>query len=90
MDDELVQVFSASHMDAEFVRSILEANEIPAMLSGEGHSSAYPVNVGGLGGGRVLVRKEDEAKAREIIEGVERGDYALAEDEDVEGEPVED
>ena len=77
--DDLVPVFVADRFTAEMIRSVLEGSGIPAANSGAGVSGAYPVNVGTLGEGRVLVRKKDEAKAREIIEAAQHGDLELDE-----------
>jgi hypothetical protein len=59
---EVTTVFRASHMEAEIVRSLLEANEIPVFIRTSG-IGAYPTNVGPLGEGevRVPVDRRDEA-----------------------------
>jgi hypothetical protein len=63
----LVEVFAASRVEAELVRSALAGHGIPAVLAGEGYSSAYPLTVGALGEGRVLVPEERGQEALEVI-----------------------
>lgn len=67
MDAELVEVYRSNRMDAEIVRSVLEDSGIEVLLSMPGTSAAYPLGVGTLGEGRVLVRREDETTARSVI-----------------------
>ncbi|MGH2730292.1 MAG: putative signal transducing protein [Actinomycetota bacterium] len=79
-DDELVQIYEVGRIDAEVVRSLLEGNGIPCVVASEGAGGMYPVNVG-FGAGRVLTRRRDAARAKELIYEAERGDFALTEDE---------
>jgi hypothetical protein len=67
VDSELVEVYRSNRMDAEIVRSVLEDSGIEVLLSMPGTSAAYPLGVGTLGEGRLLVRQEDESKARSVI-----------------------
>lgn len=78
---ELVEAYRTDRLDAEVVRSLLEGNGIPAMVSREGFSSAYPLTVGDLGAGRVLVPREHLQTARELIESASQGGLELAADE---------
>jgi hypothetical protein len=87
MDEErLVQVYaSADTTDGLLMQGRLETEGIPVMLKGE---SEGPYRMGPT---YLWVPAEHEAKAREIIEAVRSGAYALAEDADVSGdEPAED
>jgi hypothetical protein len=72
LDTVLVEVYRTDRRHAELVRSFLEANAIPAITSGEGYSSAYPLTVGAIGERRVLVRDQDAPAARALIEQVDR------------------
>jgi hypothetical protein len=72
LDTVLVEVYRTDRHHAELVRSFLEANAIPAITSGEGYSSAYPLTVGAIGERRVLVRDQDAPAARALIEQVDR------------------
>jgi hypothetical protein len=76
---KLVEVFAASHIEADLVRSALVGHGIPAVLASEGHSGAYPLTVGALGEGRVLVPEERGQEALEVI-------GTLEEEEDFEPE----
>ena len=70
----LVEVFAASRVEAELVRAALEGHGIPAVLAGEGTAGAYPLTVGALGEGRVLVPEERGQEALEVIGTLEEED----------------
>jgi hypothetical protein len=83
-DSEFVEVYRVGTLDAEMVRSVLEGNGIDCILAGSGMGGVYP-GAGTLDSAGVLVRVEDEERARELIEQVLRGDFALEDDELPEG-----
>jgi hypothetical protein len=62
----LVEVFAASHIEADIVRAALEDNGIQAVIA-KGGTAAYPLTVGEMGEGRVLVPEQDGQAALEII-----------------------
>lgn len=64
---ELVEVYSTGPHEAEIVRALLEDAGVPAVTSGGGYDSAYPVTVGSLGERAVLVLRQDGERAAEII-----------------------
>ena len=65
---ELVEVFKAQgEMEAQMIRSVLEGDGIESMLSGESVRLTHGFTVDGLAEVRILVRKEDETRAREVI-----------------------
>ncbi|MGH2808527.1 MAG: DUF2007 domain-containing protein [Actinomycetota bacterium] len=64
---ELVTVFTAGPMEAEIVRSLLESNGIPALVRQPGASGAYPVSVGMMGAGEVMVPIDRRDEALETI-----------------------
>jgi hypothetical protein len=65
---ELVEVFTAQgEMDAQMIRSVLESDGIESMLSGESVRLTHGITVDGLAVVKILVREEDEARAREVI-----------------------
>jgi hypothetical protein len=70
VSDDWVQVFAAGIIEAELVRALLEDNGIEAFLAGD-QSAAYPVTVGAMGEGRVMVRRGDVEVALELIHGSE-------------------
>ena len=77
MDDRLVRVFaSPDSVAGEMMRGRLEAEGITAMLKGDGEG---PYRAGPV---YVWVQAEDEGAARTIVEAVNSGAYALAEDFD--------
>ena len=82
---ELVQVGSyGGRMEAEMVSSLLRGNGIESMLTGDGtiYGEAYPMTVGPLSVVKVLVRPEDEERAREVIRAVDTGEVGYDEGED--------
>jgi hypothetical protein len=65
---ELVEVWTAyGEMDAQLIRSVLEGDGIESMLSGESLRLTHGITVDGLAEVKILVRKEDEERAREVI-----------------------
>lgn len=76
----MVPVYVTNRMHADVIRTLLEGNEIPTIVSKEGYSAAYPLTVGALGEGRVLVREKDRAQALEIISAAEGGDFHIESD----------
>jgi hypothetical protein len=82
-DDRLVQVYSTGRIQADLVRSLLEGSGIPATISGEGYSSVYPVTVGAIGEGRVMVRERDRERALEVIAAAVEGELDQEEPSDV-------
>jgi hypothetical protein len=77
--DGLVQIYaSADTTDGLLMQGRLETEDIPVMLKGE---SEGPYRMGPT---YLWVPAEHEARAREIVEAVRAGAYALDVDEDVE------
>ena len=74
---EVVCVYRTQGLDAEIVRSYLEAADVPCFVAGEGYSSAYPLTVGVIGERRIMVRKQDEERARELIAEALEGERAI-------------
>jgi hypothetical protein len=65
---ELVEVFKAQgEMEAQMIRSVLEGDGIESMLSGESVRLTHGITVDGLAEVKILVRKADEVRAREVI-----------------------
>jgi hypothetical protein len=74
--DELVQVYaSGDTFAAELMRGRLEAEDIPVLVKGEGEG---PYRMGPL---YLWVSAQDATRARVIVEAVESGDFALADEE---------
>ncbi len=67
---ELVEIGSyGGRLEGEMIRSLLRGSGIESMLTGDGtiYTEAYPLTVGPLSQVKVLVRPEDEERAREVI-----------------------
>ena len=65
---ELVEVFKAQgEMEAQVIRSILEGDGIESMLSGESIRLTHGLTVDGLAEVKILVREDEETRAREVI-----------------------
>jgi hypothetical protein len=80
----LVPVYGADRIQADVVRSVLEGSGIPAVVAREGYAEAYPLTVGAIGEGRVMVREEDRERAMEVIQTALQGETEL---EDSDEEP---
>lgn len=61
-------------IQAELLRSVLEAGGIESFVQAAGVGGAYPVNVGDLGAARLFVRAQDRARAVELIEAALSGE----------------
>ncbi len=79
-EPSLVPVYAASRVDADLIRSLLEGSGIRAFVLDE-RSAAYPVSVGALGETRVVVRRQDEERARGVIGEAMEGHLTMAEEE---------
>jgi len=82
---DLVQIYATGDaMTAELTRARLEDEGIDVLVKNSlGGSSVYPA-----GPSYLFVRTEQEIAARQVIEAIAAGAYALDADEDV-GEPSE-
>jgi len=66
---ELVKVWTAQgEMEGQMIRSVLEGSGIDSMISGESVRLTHGLTVDGLAEVKILVRKEDEVRAREVID----------------------
>ncbi|NMB63212.1 MAG: DUF2007 domain-containing protein [Chloroflexi bacterium] len=68
-------IYSASGMlDAEMMKNLMQSFEIDCILLGESIGSTYGLTVTPVGGVEVMVRKEDVAKAQDIITKYQDGE----------------
>ncbi|MBM4423615.1 MAG: DUF2007 domain-containing protein [Chloroflexi bacterium] len=75
MPDELVCVHVASgQVEANLIKSLLEAEGIPVMVAQEGAGAAYGLTVGVLGEAEIIVPEKFAAEARELLEEWTRGE----------------
>jgi hypothetical protein len=66
---KLVEVYIAhGEMQAQMIRSILDGDGIDSMMQGEAVRLTHSITVDGLAEVKIMVREEDEERAREIIE----------------------
>jgi hypothetical protein len=61
---------------AEILRGLLEAQEIPVLLSQEGAGRVYGLTVGSLGRVQILVPAQDLERAQHILEEYETSTIA--------------
>jgi hypothetical protein len=67
-DIELVEVGRAQgEVEAQMMRSVLDGDGIEAMLSGESVRLTHAFTVDGLAEVKILVRKEDAERAKEVL-----------------------
>jgi hypothetical protein len=78
---DLVRVWAGGDaVEGELLRARLDAEEIVAILKGEGEG---PYRAGPV---YLFVATDDETRARAVLDAVASGAYALDEDADVSGE----
>jgi hypothetical protein len=61
-------------MQAQLIRSLLEGDGIESMLQGETVRLTHAITVDGLAEVKILVREEDEQRARDVIEAFMEND----------------
>jgi ribonuclease III len=67
---DLVVIFrTQSDVEARVVRSLLEANGVPSVVTSDMPHNIFPMTANGLGEVRLSVRVEDADEARRIIDG---------------------
>ncbi|RMF41415.1 MAG: DUF2007 domain-containing protein [Anaerolineae bacterium] len=67
-------------LEAEILRGLLEANDIPVVLSQEGAASAIGLGIGPLAEVEIFVPQEQHAAAQELLNAYRRGDLSPEED----------
>ena len=73
-EDWIVLDEVAGMLQAEILRGLLEAQEIPTVLSQEGAGRAIGLTIGSMGTVQILVPSKDEERARELLEAYYSGD----------------
>ena len=69
-DRKLVEVYkSASEMEAQVIKGLLESYGIPCLLKSNAAPSVHVFTVDGMGEVRVMVQDSMLARARELIKG---------------------
>ncbi len=64
------------------IRSFLNAHGIPAEIRGEAIRKTHVITVDGIGAAQILVPREFEEEARELLARAERGELELADGAD--------
>ena len=85
-DDEVEVLRVEGAINAEPVLAALRANGIPAALVGEAAGRVYGLTLDGLGVVRVVVPKEFEARARDLLEAGELHQLEAGDDEEPGGD----
>ncbi len=68
-------------INAEPILAALRANGIPARARGEALGSVYGLTLDGLGEVAILVAREHQAAARELLAAADREDLRLSDEE---------
>jgi hypothetical protein len=84
-DDDVEILRVNGTINAEPILAALRANGIPAAAVGEAVGRVYGLTLNGLGMVRIVVPKEYEEQARELIEAGELEQLAIRENDDLEG-----
>jgi hypothetical protein len=85
-DDDVEILRVNGTINAEPVLAALRANGIPAAAVGEAVGRVYGLTLDGLGMVKIVVPKEYEEQARELIEAGELEQLTIPENEDLEGQ----
>jgi inosine/xanthosine triphosphate pyrophosphatase family protein len=70
LDDAIVLETFASRIEAEMAAGLLESEGVEAMVLADDAGGAYPM-LQFIRGVRLMVYREDEARAREILQAME-------------------
>ena len=80
-------VFVANgQLQAEQVRSFLQASGVACILRGESLSKTHGLTLDGLGRVELLVAEADAGQARELLASAESGTFRIADDTGAEPE----
>ncbi len=72
--DIVVVATVSTQLEADIIKGLLDANEIPTWLSSESAGAAIGISIGPLSEVEVLVSSENEQEARRLLEDVRSGD----------------
>ena len=82
MENEWIVVTTAQgEFEETQVRSFLDAHEIPTSTRGEALRKTHGLTLDGLGLVEILVAPEHADEARRLLDGVERGEFTLSDDQ---------
>lgn len=80
--NDLVSVYIAhGQVEAQLIKSLLEAEGIPVMIAQEGAGAAYGLTVGILGIAEIFVAEKNADEAKKLIEEMKGNDEANDEGE---------
>lgn len=79
--DEVALLIVQGRINAEPILAALRANGIPARVRTEALGSVYGLTLDGLGEVVILVPREHEAQARDLVAAAERHQLEVADDE---------
>ena len=78
------RIFTANgEIQAQQVRTFLDAAGIPSELRGESLRNTHGLTLDGLGMVEILVAEGDEARARALLASAEDGEFRLDDDAEV-------
>ena len=76
-DNDIIEVFAGTSIDAEIVRSLLEDSGIKTFLKDDNMGTIAPwqVSGGGAGAVKIIINSNDYDKAKLIVEKYEESKY---------------
>jgi hypothetical protein len=80
MSDYVVVSTVSGQFAEEQVRAFLEAQGIPTEVRGETLRSTHGLSLDSLGAAEILVPRQREEEARELLAAVDRGEFRLPEE----------
>lgn len=82
MNEKYVLVYTSTGLlNAEMIRTFLEAKGFQVVVSQEAAGIVYGLTLGPMGKARFYVPPEQAEEARALLEAMERGDFALPDEE---------
>lgn len=90
MDDELVEIYrgGGGGLRADFFSSVLRGEGISCLISSGGAIAEHPLTVGPMGEFRLLVRAEDQERARPLIDSLVEAESRQTQTSDDEDDSV--
>lgn len=76
---ELVQIYTANGLEADLIRSVLEGSGIAVLIKRSGMEGVY----GPVHDTHLLVREEDEERAREVISAARAGELEISDEDEL-------
>jgi len=83
-DKHFIVIYKANgKLDAEMIKAFLESVDIQVLLNQESAGSSFGLTIGPLGLVDILVPVDKEVEARKLLDEMDRGDFELSNDDEI-------